>query len=86
MFSGESISVKFRIDKACVNDVVDWFGADVRFSNATDKNVDASVRVNERAFLFWALQYGLYAEVLEPKELREQVRNAAENIAEKYRK
>jgi predicted DNA-binding transcriptional regulator YafY len=34
--------------------------------------------------IFWALQYGQHMDVLEPAGLREKVRDAVAEIAEKY--
>jgi predicted DNA-binding transcriptional regulator YafY len=85
MFSGPSVRVRFRADKAILNDIIDWFGNQPEFSNETKGACEVSVRVNEQAMFFWAMQYGSYVEVLEPAGLRNQIRVAAEKMAEKYR-
>lgn len=85
MFGGESSQVTFRAKKYIIKDVLDWFGMDVKFSNETDDEVDISVTVNERAMHIWALQYGEHIEILEPKQLREQIAKAAEEISNKYK-
>jgi predicted DNA-binding transcriptional regulator YafY len=84
MFSGESVRVKFRADRAIVGDIIDWFGRDVKFSEASDSKVVVTVRVNESAMLHWAMQYGMYVEVLEPAGLRAKVKAAAEQMAGRY--
>ena len=33
---------------------------------------------------FWALQYGPYVEVLEPEELREEIKESVKGMWEKY--
>jgi predicted DNA-binding transcriptional regulator YafY len=86
MFAGESVRVKFRAKRHIVGEILDWFGAGVAFSEATDKEVTVSVKVNEQAFFFWALQYGAYVEVLEPEGLREKVKGAIMEMARKYSK
>jgi predicted DNA-binding transcriptional regulator YafY len=85
MFCGESVSATFRASKTILNDIIDWFGKDVKFSNETADECDVSVRVNANAMLYWALQYGPYVEVLEPKELREQVKEAVAEMGDKYK-
>jgi len=84
MFAGESVNAVFRADISLVGEIIDWFGQDVRFFNETDSMVDARVTVNEQAFIFWALQYGQYVEVLESAGLRERVKSAVMEIAGKY--
>ena len=84
MFAGESVAVKFRAEAHLVGEILDWFGLDVHFSNEAGGMVDVRVRVNAQAFVFWALQYGQYVEVLEPAALREEVKHAMTEIAGKY--
>jgi len=85
MFCGESIKAKFRANKDILNDIIDWFGKDVRFSNETTDECDVSVNVNANAMFCWALQYGMHIKVLEPVELREQVKKAVAEMGEKYK-
>ena len=84
MFAGESVRVKFRAERDIVSEIIDWFGMGAAFSEVTERDVVVSVKVNEKAFYFWALQYGLYIEVIEPTKLREEIKNAAAEIAKKY--
>ena len=84
MFAGESISVKIRAQRYLVGQIIDWFGRDVKFSNDEGETVDVRVNVSEQAMIYWALQYGQHAEVVEPPALREKVRVAVNEIASKY--
>ena len=84
MFAGGSVVVRFRTESHLVGEIIDWFGQDVSFSGETDGMVDVRVRVNAQAFVFWALQYGQYVEVLEPASLREEVKQAVMEMARKY--
>ncbi|MGN0572382.1 MAG: helix-turn-helix transcriptional regulator, partial [Acutalibacteraceae bacterium] len=84
MFCGESVNAKFRADKFVVNDIVDWFGTGVKFSNETENTVDVSVKVNEMAMFHWAMQYGTHVEMLEPESLRSKVAEAVKGMNEKY--
>lgn len=84
MFAGESVRVKFRAARNLLDDLVDWFGTDMVYSDATDETVTVSVRVNEQAMRLWAMQYAPYVEVLEPASLREKVGSALYSAAEKY--
>ena len=66
-----------------INDVIDWFGTDVDFSDAADGEVTARVNVNLQAMRLWALQYGPRVRVLSPQKLvegiKEDLRQAEEN-------
>ena len=84
MFAGESVCVTFRAKRLIVNEIIDWFGTEVVFSNATGDKVDVTVRVNENAMLCWALQFGRYIEVLSPQSLRNEVAQTVAEIHKKY--
>jgi predicted DNA-binding transcriptional regulator YafY len=84
MFASKSIRVKFRADRSAADEIIDWFGKGARFSEVTDTNCVVTVNVNEDAMLYWALQYGLYVEVLEPPSLRERVKSAVADMTAKY--
>ena len=83
MLAGESIPVAFRTSKVILNDVMDWFGA-ISLFNETEDTVDAAVTVNREAMICWAMQYGRYVEVLEPTDLREEVKQAFIKALENY--
>ena len=84
MFAGESVRVIFHSTKAMVSDIMDWFGRDIRITPLDDYNIKVEVKVNERAMFFWALQYGLYVEVKEPKSLRKELVEASKKLIDKY--
>jgi len=86
MFGGESVRACFRAKRYIINDILDWFGRDVVFSNADDIEVTASIRVSEQAMFYWAMQYGEHIEIFEPESLRERVYEAAKTITKKYGK
>jgi predicted DNA-binding transcriptional regulator YafY len=84
MFTGDSVRVVFRADSAYIDDVFDWFGKDVKLSEAKKESVKVTVKVNETAMLHWAMQYGMHVEVLEPAGLREKVKSAVTEMAGRY--
>lgn len=84
MFSGESVTATVRIEKDMINAVVEWFGKDVEFYSESDREVTARVTVNREAMRCWALQYSLYAKVISPKDLAEQVKEDIRKAAENY--
>jgi len=50
-----------------------------------DKMLNVTVKMNRQAMLYWAMQYGCHIEVLEPADLREQIKKSAEQMTERYR-
>ena len=85
MFSGESIIVKFIAKRYIITEVIDWFGKDVKFSNATDDEVTVTVKVNEMAMQLWALQYARHIRVISPKSLVEKIKNDIAFAMENYK-
>ena len=84
MFAGESVPVKFRADSDLAGQIIDWFGTDAKFIDDNGETVEVRVTANEQAMKYWALQYGQYVDILEPKHLRDSVKTAAwEIIADK---
>lgn len=69
MFAGESVSVDFIAKRYIVNDVIDWFGKDITFSNPTDDEVTVTVKVNPTAMKMWALKYSRYIKIVSPQSL-----------------
>lgn len=84
MFSGESAAVKMRVKKIIIDDVIDWFGKDVKFYDETEDEVSVRVTVNLNAMRRWALQYSLYAQVIMPTELRDLIAKDIKQAAENY--
>ena len=75
MYSSANTSVKFRIVRAMVSDVIDELGSDVRFYNETPDTVCVSASVNERSMIQFAKSFAPDVEVLSPKRLRDSVRD-----------
>lgn len=85
MFRGESVFVKLRFGKQLLSDFIDWFGTDhIRFSNQTEHEITASVKVNKMAMRKWALQYATNVRVLSPKDLVDEIKEDLHKAWEKY--
>ena len=84
MFSGPSIPVKLKMQADMMTGLVDWFGRDITILSKNDDEITLKVNCNEGAMRFWALQYGLYVEILEPEALRMQVKEDIQAIVRKY--
>lgn len=84
MFSGKSSWITIKVEKNGINDVVDWLGRDI-YINEGDDHYIVRFKANEQSIGYWAVQFGGIVEVLEPESLRNQVRDRACRISEKYR-
>ena len=84
MFSGESVPVTFRMKKIILNDVIDWFGTDIAFSDETEEEVTARVTVNWSAMRYWARQYCGTVKLLSPPDLVETVKSDLKWALEQY--
>ncbi len=86
MVSGKTVNAKLQFEnEERINDFVDWFGREVYFEKNQDK-LFASVKVNEDALCYWALQYGEHVEILEPKQTRDRIKNTIKQMLKKYEK
>jgi predicted DNA-binding transcriptional regulator YafY len=86
MFSGESARIKMRVKTGTISDVIDWFGTDINIQKENEEWCIVSLKANQRAMLYWALQYGTHIEILEPQELREWVIEAVYGMNGLYNK
>ena len=78
------LSVTFQAKKYLLNDLIDWFGKDIHFSDETEDGITASVSVNPDSMRLWALQYALHVKILAPEELRLQVQEDVRKAAQNY--
>ena len=84
MFAGDSAEVKFHAKNYIVDQVIDWYGKDIKITPENDEECIIEVTVNRQAFFFWALQYGMHIEVLKPIDIREEIKDALKQMSEKY--
>lgn len=85
MFAGDSIRAKFKAKIYLVDQLIDWYGKDVKINLVNDEECLVEVTVNREAFYYWSLQYGPHIEVIEPKDMRERVANTVKELWEKYK-
>ncbi len=85
MFADKTEEVTFRAKKYIVSVIIDWFGKDVKFTDETEDEVTAEVRVSKMAMKFWAMQYGEHITVTSPESLVNEIKNALQKAVEKYK-
>lgn len=84
MYYGGNCRAVFRVCRALIGDVIDLFGKDVVFSDETEESVTVLVYTNEMSAAHFAQSFAPDVTVLEPKNLRENVKNQLVQALEKY--
>ncbi|MBE6783129.1 MAG: WYL domain-containing protein [Ruminococcaceae bacterium] len=84
MFSDETERVQFRAKKYIISEIIDWFGKDVKFTDETEDEVTAEVKVSRTAMKFWAMQYAEHITVTSPENLVNDVKNTLQKAMKKY--
>ena len=84
MYAGGNCRAKLRISRAMIGDIIDMFGKDVSFCEESGDCVCVNVHANEESIAHVAQNFAPHVEVLEPRELREKVRDRLLEAVEKY--
>ncbi len=86
MFADQPERIDFLADEWVLDQVVDWFGKDIRITSTEDeKKYRISVLSSPNAMEFWALQYVGAVEILTPIPLREKVKQRLKEAVKKYK-
>ena len=85
MYTDKPERIEFIADEWIVDQIVDWFGKDIRMSLVPDneKKVKVELVASPNAMEHWAMQYLNYVEVTKPASLRERIKT---NLAEAIKK
>lgn len=85
MFGGESANILLSVQKDMIGEIIDWFGKDFRIMNDNGNSLDIKIKANENAIYYWAMQYCRFIEILEPKSLRDRIKETFVESCEKYK-
>ena len=86
MYTDAPERIEFIADEKIVDQIVDWFGLDVKMSAIPDSpgKVLVKLKSSPNAMEHWALQYLNYVEVTKPESLRERIKNSLSAAITKY--
>lgn len=84
MVYGDTIKVKFKAPKYISDQIVDWFGVDFKVVSEDEDTVTIEVLACNRSMRFWALQYGMFVEVIEPTYLRDEIKMSIKKMNTRY--
>ena len=86
MYTDESERIDFLADINIIDQVIDWFGTDIKLMKTDDENkVQVYVKASPNAMEHWAMQYINYVEIISPQSLRTRMRESLKNGLMKYK-
>ena len=87
MYTDAPERIEFVADERIVDQIVDWFGLDIKMSAIPDTpgKVKVDLLASPNAMEHWALQYLNYVEVTKPESLRGRIKTALENARNIYK-
>lgn len=84
MFSDRPVWTEFTTDEDLADQIIDWFGKDIRIDGYGDKQIKVTMKVSPSAMEHWALQYAGYVTVTSPRYLAESIKSRLQKAVEKY--
>ena len=86
MYTDTPERIEFIADERIVDQIVDWFGLDIKMSAIPDTpgKVKVDLFASPNAMEHWALQYLNYVEVMKPESLRVRICKSLNNGLTKY--
>ena len=85
MYTDMVENVEFIAYKGITDQIVDWFGENIRITELDDKHITVSLKASPNAMEHWAMQYINYVEITKPATLREKIKEKIKAAEEKYK-
>lgn len=85
MFFDEPQAIEFIADGWVIDQIIDWFGKDIRIEERQDGQFLVRIKASVNAMEYWAMQYMNAVEILSPKDLRERIKSNLQKATEKYK-
>lgn len=86
MYHGDDNRIALKCDNSILDDVIDIFGKDIRLEACDEEHFIAYVKSSEQGMVYLALQYLDHMEVLEPKNIRDEITRSLKESLKKYKK
>ena len=84
MFTSEAVDATLKLfNEYAVSIITDWFGNKASFYKK-DEVLYADIKANEKALIYWCLQYGYEVELILPQSTREKIKKEIKTLNEKY--
>lgn len=85
MYTDKLEHIEFTAHRGIIDQIVDWFGNEVHFTEIDKDYVSVSIKASPNAMEHWAMQYINYVEVIKPLSLRNRIKDNIERANNKYR-
>ena len=85
MYTDMVENVEFIAYKGITDQIVDWFGTDIRITALDENHISVSLKASPNAMEHWAMQYINHVEITKPAELREKIKENLKAAEEKYK-
>jgi predicted DNA-binding transcriptional regulator YafY len=86
MYTDKRERIEFLADGAIVDQIVDWFGYDIRIEEKDENRVKVTLKASPNAMFHWAMQYIEFVEITAPENLRERIKTTLEQAKKRYDK
>ena len=84
MYTDKPETVEFLADANIIDQIIDWFGKDIRIIKEDENTLKVSVKVSLNAMEHWAMQYATHVKVLSPQRLRDNIKEDLQKAVENY--
>lgn len=76
--------VEFIAEEYVIDQIIDWFGKDIRITPHGERQAKVSVKVSPGAMEHWAMQYAGHITVISPPSLADRIKTRLKSALEKY--
>lgn len=85
MFADKAEKITFLTEEWMLDHVIDWFGHNIDIKPSGSK-LEITLDASPEAVKYWAMQYGLFVEILKPESLRNAIKGNLQKSLSKYEK
>lgn len=85
MYTDKVETIEFIALKSIIDQIVDWFGKNIKVSDLDDERIIVSLKASPKAMEHWAMQYINCVEIIKPLSLREKIKENIKLAGEKYK-
>ena len=64
MYTGKPVKTRIEVERAYINDVLDWFGMNVTFDKVTETTAQVLIVADAKSVEFWLRRYGDHARLV----------------------
>ena len=84
MYTDKRERVEFVAESSVIDQIIDWFGFDIRIQDIGENKVKVSLKASPNAMFHWAMQYIEVVEIKAPEHLRERIKSTLNFAQNKY--